>query len=118
MTDRQISGETLRFNLREEIARTMDQEILGRSGRNARTLIKEGALRITVITLAAGGAIPPHQASGPILVQVLRGEMEFSVGSKAYRLAEGEALAVPPALEHSVRSEAGASFLLTIAHPA
>lgn len=117
MTDRQMSGDTLQFNLREEVARTMDQEILSRSGRNARTLLKEGPLRLTVITLNAGGGIPPHHAAGPILVQVLNGALEISVGARTYQLAEGDALAVPAALEHTVRSESGASFLLTIAHP-
>jgi quercetin dioxygenase-like cupin family protein len=117
MTDRTFSGSALQFNLRDEVAHTMDQEILNRSGRNARTLIKEGTLRVTVITLDAGGGIPSHHAAGPLLVQVLHGDMEFTVGAKTYRLAEGDVLALPAAFEHAVRSEKGASFLLTIVHP-
>lgn len=117
MTDRQFSGDALQFHLRDEVARTLDREILSRSGRNARTLLKEGMLRVTVITLDAGGAIPTHHAVGPLMVQVLNGKMEFTVGMKTYTLDEGEVLAVPAAFEHSVRSEGGASFLLTIVHP-
>jgi quercetin dioxygenase-like cupin family protein len=117
MTDRLFSGDALQFQLREEIARTMDREILSRSGRNARTLLKEGMLRVTVITLDAGGAIPSHHAPGPLMVHVLKGKMEFSFGTKTYTLEEGELLAVPAAFEHSVRSEGGASFLLIIVHP-
>ena len=117
MTSRPLSGEALQFHLHEEIERTMDAEILARSGRNARTLIKEGDLRLTVITLAAGGGIPDHTAEGPILVHVLRGSLSFRVGDTAYHLGEGDAIAIPARMRHELRSEQGASFLLTIVHP-
>lgn len=116
MPHRVLSGEALQFRLSEEIERTQDQEILARSGRNARTLLKDGALRITVITLAPDGGIPEHQAEGPLVVQVLRGRMTFTIGTKIYDLAEGDALAVPGRVDHAVHSVDGASFLLTIAH--
>ena len=117
MTSRPLSGEALQFRLNEEIERTMDAGILARSGRNARTLIKEGALRMTVITLAAGGGIPDHTAEGPILVHVLRGGLRFSVGDTAHELGEGDAIAIPARMRHELRSEQGASFLLIISHP-
>ena len=114
--ERRISGSALQLNLGEERRVVADEEILSRSGRNARTLIKEGPLRIALLTLAAGGEIPTHRAEGPVAIQVLDGSLRVDVGDTPYTLEAGELLSLPGGEEHSVASADGATFLLTIAH--
>ena len=115
--DRPLSGDVLRFHLEEERTRVNDPLLLERHGRNARTLIKEGPLRVTLIMVRAGGRIATHRADGPITVHVLRGDIQLRVGGREHRLAAGDLLAVNAGLEHEVGSDGGGTFLLTIVQP-
>lgn len=115
--DRPLSGDVLVFDLTEEEDTAADQEILERSGRNARTLLKAGPLRVTLVVLAPGGEIPEHSAPGPITVQPIRGTIRFIVGGETHDLGPGEMLSAGAGVSHSVATEAGASILLTVAHP-
>jgi len=115
--DRPLSGEALRFTLAEERARVNDPELLKRNGRNARTLVKEGPLRVTVVMVGAGGRIAPHLTDGPITVQVLDGEIRFRAAGKEHALGAGDLLVVDGGVEHSVESAAGGTFLLTVVQP-
>ncbi len=112
--ERPLAGDALVFHLDDELAATHDPEILDRSGRTARTLVKDHSLRVTINLIAAGGAIAEHHADGPITVQVLRGELNFLAGDRDYEMRQGDLLALDTAIRHSVRSEQGAAFLLTV----
>lgn len=112
--DRPLSGSILRFALAEERGRVDDAALLERHGRNARTLVKEGPLRVSLVMVRAGGSIVPHRADGPITVQVLDGGIRFHAAGQEHRLAAGDLLAVPAGVEHAVGSDAGGTFLLTV----
>jgi quercetin dioxygenase-like cupin family protein len=112
--DRPLAGDALLLHLGEERSRVEHAELLKQHGRNARTLAKEGVLRVTLIALAAGGSIPPHRADGPISVQVLDGSMQFTAAGRSYALATGDLLVVNGGVEHAVESKHGATFLLTV----
>jgi quercetin dioxygenase-like cupin family protein len=112
--DRPLSGAALRFRLAEERALTNDRELLERNGRNARTLVKEGPLRVTLVVVKAGGRIAPHHAEGPISVQVLDGGIRFRAAGQEHVLGVGDLLVVDDGVEHAVESEAGGTFLLTV----
>lgn len=114
--DRPLSGTALRFTLADERARVDEPELLKRNGRNARTLVKEGPLRVTLVMIAAGGRIAPHQADGPITVQVLDGDIRFRAAGKEHALGSGDLLVVDAGVEHAVESERGGTFLLTVVH--
>jgi quercetin dioxygenase-like cupin family protein len=115
--NRDLAGDVLLFRLSEEEATTTDRELLDRNGRNARTLVKEDALRVTMIVLAAGGEIREHQAEGPITVHVLSGGMQFTVAGSVHDLKAGDLLVVGARIRHAVASRDGATFLLTLAAP-
>jgi len=114
--NRPLSGGTLRFTLDEETAQARDTELLARHGRNARTLVKEDGLRVTVVAVAAGGEIPEHQAAGPISVQVLDGSIRFTAQGDEHVLEAGTLLTLPAGVRHSVSSDAGGVFILTVCH--
>jgi quercetin dioxygenase-like cupin family protein len=102
------------FELDEERERTEDPELLQRSGRNARTLVKNGPLRLTLVVLGPGGQLAEHEAAGPITVQVLDGRIRFSTGDETRVLGPGQLLAAAPGIRHRVASDDGACFLLTV----
>lgn len=89
--------------------------ILSRSGRTARTVVRNGPLRATVVAIAPGGEIPEHTAAGPITVQPLQGRVNLSVGADEYALEPGEVLTLDAGIPHAVRSRLGARFLVTMA---
>jgi len=116
--DRPVSGDVLQFSLEAERKQVNDRSVLEKSGRNARTLLKEGALRVTLVMVKAGGSITKHHSAGPITVQVLEGDIRFSAAGKEYRLKTGDLLTVAGGVEHDVASDGGGTFLLTLVQPA
>ena len=112
--DRPLDGDVLHFDLAAERAAT-DPALLARSGRIARTLAKSDALRVTLVTLAPGGEIAEHHAEGPITVHCIDGAMDFTANGTVYALRAGELLSVGAGVRHTVASQAGATFLLTLA---
>ncbi len=115
--DRPLSGTALQFHLRTEIERVKDPAAATGHERHSRTLVKEGALRVTLISLRAGGHVAPHHADGPITVQVLEGDIELGVAGSDHRLLPGDLLVVDKGIEHEVRSQDGGTFLLTVVQP-
>lgn len=115
--DRPLSGGVLRFHLEEERAHVNDPGLLERHGRNARTLLKEGPLRVTLVMVRAGGHIAAHRAGGPITVHVLDGDIGFRAAGQEHRLAAGDLLVVDAGLEHDIASATGGTFLLTVVQP-
>lgn len=112
---RPLAGQPLRFDLDEERTRTQTDPGLERSGRSARTLVKEEGLRVTLVTLAPGGSIASHHADGPISLQGLGGEVHLHADGATHPLPAGALLTLPAGLPHEVTSEEGGSFLLTVA---
>ena len=115
--ERPLSADVLVFDLEKEQGVTADPALLERSGKNARTLLKSGPLRVSLVVLAAGGEIAEHQSEGPITVQPVQGSVRFSAQGRDYDLRPGEVLAAGPGVRHRVSSDGGGAFLLTVAHP-
>ena len=114
---RPLSGDVLVFRLDQERARTADPDTLEKHGRSARTLLKDGPLRVTLVVLGPGGQLAEHSADGPITVQPLEGAIRFTAGGDTTEVRPGDLLTAGAGVPHSVTSEAGAAFLLTVARP-
>ncbi|HEX4935629.1 MAG TPA: cupin domain-containing protein [Gemmatimonadaceae bacterium] len=114
--DRPLDGEALVLDLAHERAQ-MQALLPDRHGRTARTLLKSGALRLTLISLAPGGMLPDHAAAGPITVQPLEGTMRFTVDGAAHDVGPGAIVTVGAHVRHAVTTEGGVTFLLTVAMP-
>jgi quercetin dioxygenase-like cupin family protein len=112
---RTLEGDVLVHHLKRD-EQMIDRDLLARHGRTARTLVKEGPLRLTVIALAAGGSIPSHHAEGPVTIHLLEGEVVFDVAEREYPLASGDVLVLASGVPHSAHSRAGCVLLLTVVH--
>ena len=111
--DRPLAGEVLLHRLGQDEG-MLDQEQLRRTGRCARTLVKEGPLRLTLMGLAAGGSLATHKAEGPVSIHILKGSVAFTAGGGTHQLGAGDLVVFGPGVEHSAESAHGAVFLLTV----
>ncbi|NIP58240.1 MAG: cupin domain-containing protein [Gemmatimonadetes bacterium] len=116
--ERPLSGAPLVVDLNEERKRIESGRRHESQGRTARTLVKDELLRVTLVTLGPGGEVDEHRAPGPITVQPLSGSVRFFVDGTEHEVDAGDLLALEAGIPHSVRSDDGCSFLLTVAHPA
>lgn len=108
-----VSGAALSFELAQEMD-TVRRELAGASARIARTLVKEGPLRVTLVGVSAGGGLKQHKSDGPISIQVLEGAIEVEAEGRSWPLAAGALLVLEAGLAHAVRSDRGGFFLLTL----
>ena len=112
---RPVTGDVLFHHLkRDEL--TLDTALLEARGRTARTLVKEGPLRLTLMALAKEGVLPEHRADGPVSIHVVEGDVVFTALSVEYPLRAGEVLVIASGVPHEARSASGCVFLLTVVH--
>ena len=114
--NRTLSGEVLVHHLTED-ERMIDQALLAQHGRSARTLVKQGPLRLTLIAIAPGGDMAAHSTSGPVSMHIVEGEIVFAALGREYVARPGDILVMASGVEHAVRSVTGGIFLLTVVHP-
>jgi len=113
---RKIGGPALVQHLSRD-DQLIDETLLAKHGRSARTLSKEGPLRLTLIALAADGHLPEHSTDGPVTIHVLDGSVTFSVLDQEYSLVSGDVLIIGAGVRHAARSAEGVRFLLTVVQP-
>lgn len=94
----------------------IDQALLEKHGRSARTLSKDGPFRVTIFALAAGGEMPPHKAEGPVSIHVLDGDVAFTCGDNTQALSGGDLVVLEGNVEHALKSTNGCTVLLTVVH--
>jgi quercetin dioxygenase-like cupin family protein len=109
-----LAADFLNFDLGSEM-RTVRAELDGRHARIARTLVKEGALRLTLVGLAPGGALHAHRTDSPVTIHVLEGQITLDIGDVSHAMAAGQLAALEAGVPHAVRAGAGAFILLTVA---
>lgn len=113
--DRTLEGDVLVHHLpRDE--QTIDAALVAKHGRSARTLVKEGALRLTLMALAPHGEVPVHATDSPVSIHVVDGDVVFTAMGREYTLAVGDVIVFGAGVEHALYSVRGCTLLLTVVH--
>jgi quercetin dioxygenase-like cupin family protein len=112
-----LSGSALSFSLRAEQTALRERALAARSGRAAKTLVKEGALRATLIALRKGVELTPHRVEGSVSIHVLGGRARFSLDGADSTVASGGLLVLGPGVTHSAGALSNCVFLITVAMP-
>jgi quercetin dioxygenase-like cupin family protein len=110
---RTLDGDVLVHHLTQD-ERMLDADLLVRHGRTARTIVKEGPLRLTIMALASAGMLPSHRTDAHVTIHLLEGEVTFTSAGRDYALTPGDVLVFAPNVEHEARSVSGGVFLLTV----
>jgi quercetin dioxygenase-like cupin family protein len=111
---RALTGPNLTFDLAGQIEELRGDENYGRSGRVGRTLVKAGALRLTLVVLAAGVDIGTHHAETPMTLQPVEGRLHYRVGEEHFEIGRGEVLYFGPGHAQDIRALEDTALLLTI----
>ena len=115
--NRPLAGDAMLFDLAAEIETARSVEPAAQTRRTARTLLKNGPLRVTLILVHPGGEIAEHTASGPITIQVLRGSIRLRIDNEEQTLSAGQVIGLAGGIRHSVAADEEAAFLLTVVQP-
>jgi quercetin dioxygenase-like cupin family protein len=112
-----LSGSALAFSLSKESAALKERAIAAHSGRAARTLAKQGALRATLIALRKGVELTAHRVEGSVSIHVLSGRARFSLDGVDTTVASGGLLVLGPDVTHGAQALANCALLITVAMP-
>lgn len=105
------------LDLAAELVRLHEGATWHRTGRHARTLVKDADLRVVLVALHKGGRMEEHHAPGRITIQTLTGRLDLRVMGRTVALPTGHILTLGPAIPHDVEALEDSAFLLTIAWP-
>ncbi len=117
-----ISGVALSFSLRDEETSLREKAAESPAGRAAKTLVKDGSLRVTMTALRKGVALQRHQVEGAVSVQVLRGRARVGVDGPSTApysedLASGRLLVLQEGAPHTAEALSDCTLLITFAMP-
>ena len=112
---RRLAGKRLTFMLRAEDDTLREFAEDSKTGRAGKTLVKEGALRITLVALKKGTVLPPHQVEGPISIQTIRGCLRLTTERGDMDVPEGNLIALGPSVLHAAKAQDDCAILLTFA---
>jgi quercetin dioxygenase-like cupin family protein len=110
-----LAGPALTFDIAAEDRALRERAATARSGRAAKTLVKEGRLRVTLIALTRGAALSGHSVDAAVSIQVLRGRVSFDVDGRSVDLRQGGVLVLDEGTPHSATAAADSGILLTTA---
>lgn len=111
---RALTGTHLTFDLAAQIAELRGDDHYVLTGRLGRTLVKDGALRLTLTVLAEGAEVGTHHAAAPMTLQVLEGRLHYRVGDDEFEIREGELLFFGPGHAKDINALDDTALLLTI----
>jgi quercetin dioxygenase-like cupin family protein len=111
----QISGDKLQLDLEDERRAVLEAARSAGMGHSAKTLVKDGPLRVVLIGLVRGSQLREHKAEGPVVIQSIQGEAQVTTADATDRLAPGSLLVFGPGIAHSVEATDDCVLTLTIA---
>jgi quercetin dioxygenase-like cupin family protein len=83
----------------------------------SQALLTAPGLRVTLFRFAPGQELSEHTSPTRVLLHVLAGAGDFTLGPATRRLVAGDLLHMPPHLPHAVRAIEDLTFLLVQAKP-
>lgn len=109
-----IRGDHLAFLLQEEEETLLENARSSNTGRTAKTLVKDGRLRLTLVALRGGAEMREHVVEGPASFQCLRGDVQFQLEDETIELTANSLLVLEAGISHNVTAQRDSTFLITI----
>lgn len=110
----QISGSALLLDIERESKEILEAASAAGVKHTAKTLVKDGPLRLIILGFMAGSSLREHHAGGAVSILVLSGNVEIETPEGAQAVRHGSALVLASDVAHSVTAKTDAVLLLTI----
>lgn len=81
----------------------------------SRTVLDNGLLRVVMFTLDAGQALTEHTSAKAVVVTLLEGEMDFSIGARHEILHAGDVVYLAPDERHALTAVSACRMQLVMA---
>ncbi len=85
-----------------------------KDGTLSRTLHRDERVKVVLFGFSAGQELSQHTASVPAMIEIVRGEVRFTLGGEERELSEGSWLFMDANVPHAVYAKTDAVMLLTM----
>lgn len=109
------SGQTVVLSIAAELDRLRSSAIPGPPSIRRKLLHRDGRRLFTPLAPDAHSEIPEHAAPGPVVIQIVAGDVEITLHGCTVSLSFGQLLVLDSDIRHAVRALANAGFQLEIA---
>ncbi|MEE1884008.1 cupin domain-containing protein [Pedobacter flavus] len=113
--ERILNAPLVEMDLNAFINQLKNEPTWKEGDRNSVTIFKSDTMRIVLLGLHENAELKSHKANGVISVQVIEGEVVFTVDEHASFLKKGQMVALHENIFHSVKAVKESFFLLTLA---
>lgn len=111
---RPLDAPLLTFDLPALLDKIKSEEDWSKNERNAMTLHKSPELKVILVAMHGGGAIPEHKAEHPFSLLVVEGSLRFTAEKKTTTLQRGQLLTLHAGIPHGIEAAEECAFLLTL----
>lgn len=80
----------------------------------SKTIIKKSAGTVTFFAFDAGESLSEHTAPYDVLLQVLDGNAEITLGNEIYTVLKSQAIILPANIPHAVKANERFKMMLTM----
>jgi quercetin dioxygenase-like cupin family protein len=108
-----LSGNILSLDTAAEELGLREQAARSKAGRAAKTLVKEGKLRVTLVVLQKGAVLGAHRVEGDVTLHVIRGQFEVQAADATIRAGKGNIIALGAGVAHQARAVQDATVIVT-----
>ena len=93
-------------------------QVTSRGGRpGAKAVLDTASTKVVAFEFEPGDVLSDHAARHPVIVQVLRGRVEFTLPDRTVELAPGQLLHLTPMLRHAVKAVEPTTLTVTMLLP-
>lgn len=110
-----LSGNVLTFLLAAEDETLRELAEFSKSGRAAKTLVKQGTMRVTLVALRKGTILESHDVKGPVSIQTIRGCLRLGTDRGNIDIPPMGLISLSPGVVHTAEAIDDCSILITFA---
>ncbi len=80
----------------------------------SRSVVSNDAVRVVAFAMDRGQELTDHSAPRPVVVQVVEGDLAFTVAGERYELTTGDVVYLAPSAHHAVMALTPCRFVLVM----
>lgn len=80
----------------------------------SRTVVNNDAVRVVAFAMDRGQELTDHSAPRPVVVQVVEGDLTFTVAGERHELTAGDVVYLAPSARHAVLALTACRFVLVM----